>query len=150
MKAELLQEYCSLVNETFQFIEENFENIIPAGRVDPGIFLWTKDIHKKAERLMSEGKNREMETLIENYLKYSKEYFKNGTPGYILKSDRRTCCNTILNVVQLVANLSILLDETGYKQAGEVISMFRLERTEGIHTVKSGYEIPVKGYRVVG
>ena len=34
MKQQLAEEYCRFVNETFEFIDKNFENVIPAGRLD--------------------------------------------------------------------------------------------------------------------
>jgi len=148
MKGELLKEYCKLVNETFGFVKENFENIVPAGRRDPGIFLWTKDIYKKAERLLSEDKTEELEDLAENYLKYAKEYYLCGTPGQIMKNDRRTCCHTILNTVQLVANLSVLMDALGCSQAAEVMKALNMERTWTIQNVHSGFEVIWNGYSI--
>lgn len=141
MNRDLLKEYCNLVNDTFTFVKDNFENIVPAGRRDPGIFLWTKDIYKKADTLQTEGKMEELETLAENYLKYSKEYFLCGTPGQIMKNDRRTCCHTILNTVQLVANLSVLMDALGCSQASEVMEALHMERTWTIQDIHSGYEL---------
>jgi len=59
-----MEEYRNFVNETLGFLENNFENVIPAGRVDQGIHLWTKDVFKKAERLQATGKKEELEILV--------------------------------------------------------------------------------------
>ena len=142
MEKNLLEEYRNFVNETFGFLENNFENVVPAGRVDPGIHLWTKDVFKKADRLQTAGKQEELELLVENYLKYSLEYFKLNTPWQNVEADRRICCNAILNTVQLVVNLSVLMDAVGYEPAAKVLDLFGFERSLQIHNIHSGYELP--------
>jgi len=137
-----MEEYRNFVNETLGFLENNFENVIPAGRVDQGIHLWTKDVFKKAERLQATGKKEELEILVENYLKYSLEYFKLNTPWQNVEADRRICCNAILNTVQLVVNLSVLMQAVGYEPAGKVLNLFGFEGSLQIHNIHSGYELP--------
>lgn len=142
MNQHLSEEYAYLVKETIRFIEIYFENIVPAGKLDQGIYLWTKEICKKADRLMAAGKKEEMEILVENYLKYAQEYFKSNSPWQTYKSDRRACCNAVLNTVQLIANLAVLMDALECSPAERVIELFRLERVWRVQYVHSGYEIP--------
>ncbi len=142
MKTYLLEDYRNFVNETLNFIERNFENVIPAGRVDPGVYLWTKDVFKKAEKLQTAGNKEELEVLVENYLKYSLEYFKLNTPWQNVEADRRICCNAILNTVQLVVNLSVLVKAIGYEPAGKVLELFGFEDSLQIYNIHSGYELP--------
>lgn len=142
MNKSLLEEYRNFVQETFSFIEQNFENVIPAGRVDAGISLWTKDVYRKAEKLQTAEKREELETLVENYLKYSLEYFKHNTPWQNVEEDRRIWCNTMLNTVQLVVNLSVLMDAVGYEPAKKVLDIFGFESSLQINNIHSGYELP--------
>lgn len=142
MNRSFLEEYWNFVKETFHFIECNFENIIPAGRVDSGIHLWTRDVFKKANRLLAAEKQEELEVLVENYLKYSLEYFKLNTPWQNVEADRRICCNAILNTVQLIVNLSVLMDAVGYEPAQKVLEILGFERGLQINHIHSGYEIP--------
>ena len=142
MKKELTEKYCYLVNEIANFVEKYFENIVPAGKIDQNVNLWTKDIYIKAEKLIEAGKKEEMEDLLENYLDYSVEYFRNNTTGQTLEVDRRSCCSTILNTVQMVANLSILLDALEYEPSGKVIDWLKLDKSWQVHCVHSGYEVP--------
>lgn len=137
-----MEEYRKLVNETFHFIEQNFENVIPAGRVDQGVTLWTKDVFKKAERLQAAGNKEELELLVKNYLNYSLEYFKLNTPWQNVEEDRRICCNAILNTVQLVVNLSVLMKAIGYEPAGKVLDLFGFGDSLQIYNIHSGYELP--------
>lgn len=141
MKQQLAEEYCRFVNETFEFIDKNFENVIPAGRLDQGIFLWTKDIYKKADHLMAEEKQEELEVLVKNYLNYSLEYFKLNTPWQNVQADRRICCNAILNTVQLIVNLSVLMNAIGYQPAGKVLNLFGFDEDLRINHIHSGYEL---------
>lgn len=145
MNRSLSEEYRNFVNETFHLIEKDFENVIPAGRVDPGIYLWTKDVFRKAEKLQAAGKQEELETLVENYLKYSREYFKLNMPWQNVEADRRICCNAILNTVQLVINLSVLMDAAGYESAKKVLDLFGFERGLQINHIHSGYELSGDG-----
>ena len=147
MRQFLEEEYCRFTNDIFKFIENNFENVVPAGRTDQGIFLWTKDIYKKADRLKREGSQEALEVLVKNYLKYAVEYFKLNTPWQNVEADRRICCNAILNAMQLVVNLSVLMVLIEYKPAEKVLELFGFENTLQINHVQSGCEIP-EGFSV--
>ena len=142
MKDQLTEKYCYLVSETAGFVEKYFENIVPAGKIDQNVNLWTKDIYIKAEKLIAEGQKEEMEKLLENYLDYSLEYFKNNTTGQTMEVDRRSCCSIILNTVQMVANLSVMLDALDYEPAAKVIDWLKLDKSWQVHCVHSGYEVP--------
>lgn len=141
MKKRLYEKYCNLVNETADFIEKYFENIVPAGKIDQNVNLWTRDIYAKAEKLLEEGRYSEMEDVLENYVDYSMEYFRNNTVGQTLEVDRRSCCSTILNTVQMVANITILLDASGYEPAAKVAEWLHLDKSLQVHGVRSGYEV---------
>lgn len=147
MYQNLADGYCSFVNDIFKFIETNFESIVPAGRTDPGIFLWTKDIYKKADRLKKDGKQEDLEQLVKNYLKYAVEYFKMNTPWQNVEADRRICCNALLNAMQLVVNLSVLMVLIDYEPAKKVLDMFGFEDTLQLNHMQSGREIP-EGFMV--
>ena len=147
MYQNLADGYCSFVNDIFKFIETNFESIVPAGRTDQGIFLWTKDIYKKADRLKKDGKQEDLEQLVKNYLKYAVEYFKMNTPWQNVEADRRICCNALLNAMQLVVNLSVLMVLIDYEPAKKVLDMFGFEDTLQLNHMQSGREIP-EGFMV--
>ena len=147
MYQNLADGYCSFVNDIFKFIEANFESIVPAGRIDPGIFLWTKDIYKKADRLKKDGKQEDLELLVKNYLKYAVEYFKMNTPWQNVEADRRICCNALLNAMQLVVNLSVLMVLIDYEPAKKVLDVFGFEDTLQLNHMQSGREIP-EGFMV--
>ncbi len=142
MNQHLIEGYCTFVNDIFKFIEVNFENVIPAGRIDPGVFLWTKDIYKKADRLKIAGKQEELELLVKNYLKYALEYYKLNTPWQNVEADRRICCNALLNTMQLVVNLSVLMVFIDYQPAQKVLDVFGFDHTFQINHVHSGCELP--------
>ncbi len=142
MNQQLIEGYCKFVNETFAFVENYFESVIPAGRLDPGVFLWTKDIYKKADRLQAAGKQEELETLVKNYLKYALEYFKLNTPWQNVEADRRISCNAILNTMQLAVNLSVLMEICGYEPAKKVLDVFGCESSLQINHIHSGFEVP--------
>jgi methionyl-tRNA synthetase len=142
MNQLLAEEYCRFTNDIFKFIETNFERIVPAGRIDPGIFLWTKDIYKKADRLKLAGNQEDLELLVKNYFKYAVEYFKLNTPWQNVEADRRISCNALLNTMQLVVNLSVLMMFIDYEPAKKVLDVFGFEYTLQINHIHSGCELP--------
>ena len=142
MNPYFADEYCGYVNETLKFIETYFENVIPAGRADQGVYLWTKDVYKKADKLILADRKADLEVLVKNYLNYSLEYFKLNTPWQNVEADRRICCNAILNSAQLVVNLSVLMNLIGYEPARKVLDLFGVEDELRIYNIHSGYELP--------
>lgn len=139
---KLLNGYCHLVNKTLLFVQKYFEGIVPAGRLDRDLYWKTKKVYEQAEVLLQEDKITDLENLLEQYLEFANAYFEAGKPWETCREDRRTCRNTILNSVQLVANLTILLTPILEYPTGKVGKWLELTQNWNVQSVHSGYELP--------
>ena len=134
--------YCHLVNKTLFFIEKYFEGIVPAGRPQQDIYWKTKEIYDELEVLWKEGRTQEADRILEAYLTFATEYFEQGNPWKNRKNDLRACRNTILNSVQMIANLTVWLDARREYPACRVMEWLELDREWQVHHVHSGYQLP--------
>lgn len=140
--AKLLNGYIHLVNKTVLFVQKYFEGIVPAGRLDQDIYWKTKDLYGKVEELREEGREAEAEELLWSFLEFANGYFEAGKPWETCRKDRKACRNTILNSVQLVANLTVLLAGDRDYPTTKVEGWLALDCSWEVHRVTSGYELP--------
>lgn len=138
----LLNGYCHLVNKTIFFINKYLEGIIPAGRLDQDIYWKTKAVYEEVEALIEEGCEEEAEQLIEAYLDDANQYFEEGRPWETCRADRRAFRNTVLNSVQMIANLTILLETSFDYPTQKVGGWLSLEGGWQVQRVHSGHELP--------
>ena len=159
----LVKEYCRLVNENIGFIQEYFEGIVPAGRPEDEIYWKTKAICEQLRGLLEEESRNEakmnerkmnlttagnsnttedeIDHILEAYLKYAADYFEQGEPWNTREQNRRACRNTILNSLQMIANLTFWLDVLGEETAHEVSDWLELDMSWKVHSVHSGLEL---------
>lgn len=138
----LLNGYCHLVNKTILFVRKYFEGIIPAGRLDQDIYWRTKALYEKTESLLEEQRLDEAFGLLEEFLRYANDYFDEGRPWETRRTDRRGCRNTVLNTVQLIANLTVLLSPIFDYPTDKVCGWLSLTPDWKVQSVHSGYELP--------
>lgn len=139
--AKLLKDYCYLTNKTILFVQKYFEGVIPAGKLDEDIYWKTKAVYEQIAQAMEQHPAQAQE-LLEEYLGYANAYFENGKPWETRISDRRACRNTILNSIQLVANLTVLLAKVAGCPTAKVSSWLELNGQWKVQKVCSGYELP--------
>lgn len=135
----LINGYCHLVNKTFSFIQKYFDGVVPAGRLDQDIYWKTKEIYDSLETLQA----ARVQEILEDYLRFATEYFEQGNPWKNRECDRRVCRNTVLNSVQMIANLTIWLELLEEYPAARVKEWLELDEEWQVHGVHSGYELPV-------
>lgn len=144
----LLESYCELVNEINVFIREYFEGIVPAGKLNQDIYWKTKGIYEQVAAAWEQGKTGEAEELLAEFLDYAVSYWEEGRPWDTCLENRPACRNTVLNSVQLVANLTVLLMPVWKHPAGEVCRWLNLDDCWQVQKVRSGYELPELEYAV--
>ncbi len=138
----LVNEYCNLVNKTIYFIQNYFEGVIPAGHLDEDLYWKTKNVYQQERAILQSGSKEELVALLEEYLQFANEYFEKGNLWGAGKEDRRVCRNTILNSVQLIANLTILLSPIAEYPTAQVSRWLELQPDWQVQRVHSGYELP--------
>lgn len=138
----LLNGYCHLVNKTLLFVRKYFEGIVPAGRLDQDLYWKTKALYDETASLLEEQRLEEAECLLEEFLRYSNGYFEEGRPWENHRENRRACRNTVLNTIQLVANLTVLLSPVIDYPTQKVSGWLGLTHDWKVQNVHSGYELP--------
>lgn len=144
----LMNEYCTLVNKIFAFIQEYFDGIVPAGRPDPEIYHKTKAIYEQLENWGEDSEGKECrkdaaQVLLEEYLVFAEAYITKGNPWENRENNRSICRNTVLNSVQMIANLTVWLNELEQTSASKAVEEWlSLDNKWQVHSVHSGYELP--------
>lgn len=131
-----------MVNKTVQFVQKYFEGIVPAGKLDRDLYWKTKSVYERAERLLECDKEEEAQELLADFLEYANSYFEAGKPWETCHNDRQACRNTVLNSVQLVANLTVLLRPVPDCPTQTVSGWLQLSEAFRVQSVHSGHELP--------
>ena len=107
--SELLGAYGNFVNRTLVFIAKYFDGIVPAGVLDisieTGISVLFPDIGLKIEN----GQFKDVLDTIFEFVRSGNKYFDLKEPWKTRITDPTVCGNTLFNCVQMIANLSVLL-----------------------------------------
>jgi len=143
----LINDYYCLAKEVFGFIQEHFDGIVPAGRPDPEITQKTKTVFEQLEKwhdagaLKSGSEEEGAIILLEEYLHFAETYFCEHNPEKTVDEDRASCRNTILNSVQMIANLTVWLGELDDAQPEKIAKQLSLNKGWHLQCVHSGYEL---------
>lgn len=147
-KEKILNGYRKLTNKTLVFIQEYFDGVVPAGRPDPEIYWKSKEIYEWLEGWQEGNERNECDeaaayALVEEYLAYAEAYFNSGDPWKTKENDRCTCRNTILNSVQMIANLTVWLKVLEQDSSCCIVEKWlSLDEKWQVHSVHSGYVLP--------
>ena len=87
--------------------------------------------------------NHEQTALIRAYLREAAQLYVEGEPWKSRITDRRLCRNTILNHLQMLANVSFWLREQGEPLAEEVCGWLLAQETADVQKVRSGQSLEV-------
>ena len=137
-REELIREYCRQVNESLHFIQKYMEGIVPAGRSSEELYWETKKISEELQK-----SNHEQTALIRAYLREAAQLYVEGEPWKTRITDRRLCRNTILNHLQMLANVSFWLREQGEPLAEEVCGWLLAQETADVQKVRSGQSLEI-------
>lgn len=89
--------------------------------------------------------NYEQTALIQAYLSEAAQLYAAGEPWKTRITDRRRCRNTILNHLQMIANVSFWLKEQGEPLAEEVCGWLLVQEAEEVQKVRSGQSLEAAG-----
>ena len=107
---ELVGLFGNLVNRVLAFINKNFDGEIPKGIIDKkfkdNLFKLYCDVGDNIE----EGNFKKALEYIFNFIKKSNKYFDDEKPWINIKKDRSKCQESMYTCVQIIANLSNLLE----------------------------------------
>lgn len=108
--SELLGAYGNFVNRTLMFIKKYFDGVIPVGKLDCDIDGKIVYLFQCVGDKIEKGLFKDALDSIFEFIRFSNKYFDLSEPWKTRTSDISGCYNTLYNCVQIIANLSILLE----------------------------------------
>ena len=125
---DLAGQYGNFVNRTLTFINNNFDGKIPEGKMARDMKDKLFDLYFDVGDLIEEGRFKEGLSKIITLVKYSNKYFDNEKPWVTLKENKERCRNTLYNCVQIIANLSNLLEPFVPESAAKIRQFLNIEK----------------------
>ncbi len=133
-REELIREYCRQVNESLHFIQKYMEGIVPAGRCSEELYGRPRRSVRNCRRAIM---NRPHDPA---YLREAAQLYVEGPGRPALRTED---FNTILNHLQMLANVSFWLREQGEPLAEEVCGWLLAQETADVQKVRSGQSLEV-------
>lgn len=107
---DLVGLYGNFINRSLMFITKNFDGKIPEGKMPKELEHELFDLYFDVGDLIEEGKFKEGLQKVMLMVKKANKFFDEEQPWVTIKSNRNKCANTLYICVQLISNLSNLLD----------------------------------------
>lgn len=107
---ELLGAFGNLVNRSLVFIRKSFENKVPEGTANPGVLQLITELYSQVGSLIEQGRLKEALENIFSFIRFANKYFDEEQPWITLKENIQKCRETMNTCVQIIANLSNLLE----------------------------------------
>jgi methionyl-tRNA synthetase len=107
---ELLGAYGNFVNRSLVFIEKFFEGRIPNGTVDIQIKRQIEKLYILCGDLIEKGRLKEALETVFSFIRGCNKYFDEQKPWIQIKENTEVCGYTLYTCVQIIANLSTLLE----------------------------------------
>ncbi|MFZ5353165.1 MAG: methionine--tRNA ligase [Bacillota bacterium] len=108
--SELVGVFGNFVNRTLAFINKSFEGEVPKGNTDKDIKLQLEELYNTAGSSIEAGELKAALEYIISFLRRANKYFDEQQPWATVKTDISSCNDTLYSCVQIIANLSILLE----------------------------------------
>ncbi|ODM27236.1 methionine--tRNA ligase [Clostridium sp. Bc-iso-3] len=125
---ELLGAYGNFVNRSLVFIQKNFENKIPEARCNENILQSLTNIYPRVGELIEQGNFKEALDAIFVFVRSANKYFDDSKPWITIKSDVEKCRETLYTCVQIIANLSNLLEPFLPFSSAKIRNILKIEK----------------------
>lgn len=108
--SELVDSFGNLVNRTLMFVEKHYDGKVPNGKISDKIKDELFDLYFDVGDQIEAGCFREALDNIFKYIKKANRYFDNEKPWITIEKDSNKCRNDVYSFVQIVANISNLIE----------------------------------------
>jgi methionyl-tRNA synthetase len=140
--SELLGGYGNLVNRTLSFIQSTWGGVVPDGVTQPEIRGIIEESYQKVGELIENARIKEALQEAFELVRFSNRYFDKKAPWKTRTEDIEACENAIYTSLQLIANLSVLLNPFLPFSSEKLFRRLNLESVWKPQAVKAGYRIP--------
>lgn len=107
---ELLGAYGNFINRSLVFIKKSFDGKVPNTEYNLEIVEKLKALYSTVGELIERGNFKEALDALFSFIRSANKYFDEEQPWITIKSDIQRCKETLKTCVQIIANLSILLE----------------------------------------
>lgn len=124
---ELLGAYGNFVNRSLVFIQKSFDGKIPETHNKPDILKSLPVFYKNVGNLIEQGNFKEALDTILKFIRNANKYFDEEQPWITVKNNPEKCKETLYTCVQIIANLSLLLNPFLPFSSAKVRRIFKIE-----------------------
>ena len=107
---ELLGAYGNFVNRSLVFIQKYFDSKVPKAECNPAIKKALIELYPNIGTLIEAGNFKESLDTIFSFIRSANKYFDVEQPWNNIKENVEKCEETLSTCVQIIANLSVLLN----------------------------------------
>lgn len=107
---ELVGQFGNLINRVLAFINKNFDGKIPKGTIDKKFKDKMFKLYCDVGDNIEEGNFKKALEYVFSIIKDTNKYFDKEMPWINIKKDRAKCAQTMYVCVQIIANISNLLE----------------------------------------
>jgi methionyl-tRNA synthetase len=125
---ELLGAYGNFVNRSLVFIRKYFENRVPEAQCSRNIIQSLAKLYPRTGELIERGNFKEALDTIFAFIRAANKYFDEEQPWITVKNDVDKCRETLYTCVQIIANLSHLLDPFLPFSSAKIRSILKIEK----------------------
>lgn len=126
---ELLGAFGNFVNRNLVFIQKSFENKVPEGQCNPQIRQSLQELYSIVGKLIEQGNCKEALETIFAFIRSANKFFDEEQPWLTVKDNLEKCKETLYTCIQIIANLSILLEPFLPASSAKIKSMLKIQAT---------------------
>jgi len=116
------------VNRSLVFIQKYFENKVPEGQCNRNILESLEKLYPRIGELIERGNFKEALDTIFAFVRTANKYFDEEQPWITIKSDIERCKGSLNTCVQIIANLSLLLEPFLPFSSAKTRNMLKIEK----------------------
>jgi methionyl-tRNA synthetase len=106
---ELLGAFGNFVNRSLVFIQKSFGGKVPSGQCNSAIRGALQELYPVVGKAIELGNFKDGLDAVFSFIRSANKYFDEQQPWITVRDDINKCSDTLFTCVQIIANLSILL-----------------------------------------
>lgn len=127
---ELLGTYGNFVNRSLVFIQKSFDGIVPEGECNSDINKALYGLYITVGELIEHGNFKDAIEAVFSFIRSANKYFDEEQPWITVKDNIKKCKETLYTCVQIIANLSVLLQPFLPTSSFEIHKILKIEKIE--------------------
>lgn len=140
--SELLGAYGNFVNRTLAFIAKYYVGIIPSGVINAEIENNINALYSSVGLKIENGHFKDALDAAFDLVRFGNKYFDKSEPWKSRITNPDECGSTLLNCVQIIANLAVLLQPFLPFSSDKIFGWLNLSCVWKVQNVLCGYNLP--------